>query len=352
MTTVAVTGASGYLGRKLVCALEDAADISRVIGIDIVDPDYTTRQLEFYRMDVRSQELGDVLRGCDVLVHLAVVHSSRDADEMRDVNVGGTRLALEAAGSAGVRKIVHMSDAVVYGAHPDNDFPLTEASLVRPFRELPYVAHKAEAEEIARAFAAVHPDIVVTVLRSCLVLGPTVSGPTARLVESPVAVQIEGYDPPVQVLHEDDAASALAFVVSNDLAGVYNLCPKDWTELSNVIRLLGQRRMTVGRDDAKTRLERLRALRVSELDPADAYYLMYPWVASPAALQAAGSELRHSTEDALRAAAEARRGWVAVGRYRFRPRRAALIAGSFGLALLGSAARRAATRARVKREKA
>ena len=69
--------------------------------------------------------------GSDAVVHLAAV-SGPDADEVRDVNIGGTRAIADAATRAGVRKLVYASSHSVYGAHPDNDFPLTESSPLRP----------------------------------------------------------------------------------------------------------------------------------------------------------------------------------------------------------------------------
>src|SRR5688572_26605555 len=114
MTTVAVTGASGYLGRILLERLGTHPAVARVVGIDTAEPQATTRNLEFYRMDIRSPDLPRVVQGCNVLVHLAFTVND-DPAETLDVNVGGTRLALEAALHAGVRKFVFASSTMVYG---------------------------------------------------------------------------------------------------------------------------------------------------------------------------------------------------------------------------------------------
>src|SRR3954466_13039191 len=124
MTTVAITGVSGYLGRTLVRALEDDPRIPRIVGIDRVEPKFTGQNLEFYSLDVRSPGLAEVLTGCDAVVHLAAVND--DPDEVMDNNVGGTRALVDAAGRAGLGALVFASTFAVYGAHADNDFPLTE----------------------------------------------------------------------------------------------------------------------------------------------------------------------------------------------------------------------------------
>jgi nucleoside-diphosphate-sugar epimerase len=344
-----VTGASGYLGRKVLERLGTDPDVSRVIGIDVTGSGVSTRNLEFYRSDVRSPELAEIISGCDSLVHLATNDSS-DPEETLDVNVGGTRAVIDAVIRAGVRKLIYVSSVAVYGAHPDNDYPLTEASPVRPSPEKSYARAKAEAEELVEYFARGHPEAVVTTLRPAWILGPSLPTARAALVDSPVRLTIAGYDVPVQAVHEDDAAGAIAFALGTDLRGVYNVCAGDWIDRPE--DLLGQRRITLGLDRARSLMERGPKLSLSGLSAVDLPALMYPQVMSNNRLREAGFEIRHSTADALRQAAEGRRGWVAVAGKHFRPRRVALIAGTFGAVLLGSAARRAVGRKRVRPESA
>lgn len=339
MRTVAITGVSGYLGRKLVSTLETGGDVSRIIGIDIKAPDYSARTLEFYETDVRSPELASVIAGAEVLVHLAFSAESRDRDEMRDVNVGGTRVVLESAAKADMRKVVFVSTSAVYGAHPDNDFPVTEGSALRPIESLPHSSHKAEAEEIVAAFGESHPQLTLTVLRPCLVLGPTVSGPAARLIEAPCALTVDGYESPAQAVHEDDAARALAYTVDNDLPGVYNVAANDWVDQDEAVALLGQRRVVVDRDRASRRIGVLSQLGLVGVPAGALPFLLYPCVASNEKLVQAGFEFRHTAREAIRSAAEARREWVSVRHLHFRPRRIALAAGTLGVVALGSAVR-------------
>lgn len=339
MTTVAVTGASGYLGRLLLDRLAAHPAVARVVGIDLVEPRTTTRNLEFYRMDIRSPDLGRVVQGCSVLVHLAFT-ANEDAAETLDVNVGGTRLVLEAALVSGVRKFVFASSAMVYGAHPDNDFPLTEASVLRPIRELPYSGHNAEAEEIVRAFASTHPDLETTVLRLSPIFGPTLEGTATRFVEARYAFVVRGYDVPAQAVHEDDAARALLVATMTDLQGVYNVSPDDSVAAEQVADILGQRRVELDPDRAEQVAQRLARLKVSGIPPAYLPFLMYPWVTSNAKLRSTGFAFEHSALDALRAGAEARKGWVSVGDVHFRPRRIALVGGAIAAVVLSGAVRK------------
>lgn len=347
MPTVAVTGACGYLGRKLLDRLGSNADVSRVVAIDVSEPDFATRNLEFYRMDIRSPELGDVIAGCDALVHLATNDSSDD-EETFDVIVGGTRAVTDAAARADVRKLVFASSVAVYGAHPDNDYPLTEASAVRPSRDDAYARAKAEAEGLIEYFARAHPDVVVTTLRFAWVCGPTIPTPRASPIDSPVRLVIAGYDVPVQAVHEDDMAAALEFALSTDLEGVYNVGADDWVDRPE--ELLGQRRVTLRLDRAGGTIGRAARVGFPPLSSAGVASLLYPQVMANAKLKDAGFKFEHSAAEALRQGAAARQGWVAMGGLHFRPRRVALVAGTFGAVLLGSRARSALGRRRTRPE--
>jgi nucleoside-diphosphate-sugar epimerase len=343
MTTVAVTGSSGYLGRVLLEQLGTHPSVTRVIGIDVAEPKTSTRNLEFYRMDIRSPDLGGVLQGANVVVHLAFTVDD-DPAETRDVNVGGTRLVLESALHAGARKVVVASSTMVYGAHPDNDYPLTETSPLRPARDLPFSGHSAEAEAIARAFTQTHPDLEVAVLRFSAVFGPNLSGTGRRFVESSYAFGVKGYDVPAQTVHESDAARALLVAAVTDLQGVYNVCASDAVPGERVAEILGQRRIELDADRAEHIAERLARFRLGAVPSAFLPFLMYPCVASNAKLTSMGFSIEHTAEEALLEGAEARKGWVAVGDVRFRPRRVAIVGGAVAAVLLGGAVRKRRSR--------
>lgn len=333
MTTVAVTGASGYLGRLLVERLGHEQDVTRIVGIDVDEAPFTSRNLEHYRMDVRSQQVARVIEGCDAVVHLAAV-AGPNADEIRDVNIGGTRAIADAATRAGVRKLIYVSSASVYGSHPDNDYPLTETSPVRPGHDDTYAKSKAEAENVVTYYAEARPETTVTVLRPAWVAGPNLPTSHARVVDAKVRFVVRGYEPPFQAVHEDDVSTAMVFALEHDVAGVFNVAADDAVDRPE--ELLGQRRVTLELDRARRLLDRTARIGLS-VPSSQVGTLMYPQVLSNEALKAAGWTPTRTTADALREAAAARHGWVAVGPVRFRPKRIALVGGTLGAVLLGSA---------------
>ena len=110
--SVAVTGASGLVGRHLLPVLAAHPDVERVLGLDVREPERRPRSVEFARVDIAGTELKPLLEGIDVVVHLAgVVDPVPDVALMARVNVEGTRHVLDAAASVGARRIVRISSA-------------------------------------------------------------------------------------------------------------------------------------------------------------------------------------------------------------------------------------------------
>lgn len=345
MSVVAITGVAGYLGRRLLGRLERDPDVERVVGVDVNEPIAGSPKLQLHELDVRDARLAKVLVGVDTLVHLAFQHDPiRDEALMREVNVGGTRSVLDAAAATGVRKVVYPSSATVYGAHPDNDVPLSEASPVRANADFAYAVHKRETEGLIEAFRREHPDVVVTVLRSAIVFGPTVENFVSRMMEAPRLLTVRGYEPPLQLVHEEDVASALAFAVRADLDGVYNLAADGWLSAAEVLALSGKKRVELPEAVAFSMAERLWRSGLTVAPPGELHYVMHPWVVDNAKLRSAGWTPAYTNREALLEALEAHRNWIALGRARLRKdslaKGAAATLGAIGAMALVRRARR------------
>src|SRR2546423_12679087 len=123
--TVIISGVSGFLGQAVLRRLGGSAAVGRLVGLDVREPGFRPRGLQFHLVDVAGSDLRPLFEGADVLVHLAGVHDAiPDESLMARVNVGGTRRGLEAAASAGVSKVVLVSSAAGHGARPHNPIPL------------------------------------------------------------------------------------------------------------------------------------------------------------------------------------------------------------------------------------
>ncbi|MBW3620763.1 MAG: NAD-dependent epimerase/dehydratase family protein [Actinobacteria bacterium] len=316
--TVAVTGVGGLIGRRLVAELDGQDGVGRILGLDVRTPEgLASTKLDLRHADVREPDLADVLAGVDVVVHLAFqLDPIADEALMRAINIDGTRNVFEAAAAAGVRKVVYVSSGVVYGAHPDNDFPLTEDSPVRANPDFNYAEHKAEIEQWLAGWTPSHPELTVTILRPSIVAGPGVQNFITRLMEQPRFTAVRGHRPPMQFAHVDDVASALAHAVVEDLPGAYNVTSEGWLSFDEVTAIGGAKVAWVPEELAFSMAERMWRMGLGESPPGFVHYVMHPWVLSVDKLTATGWRPKHSNRDALVELVEEHRDYVSLGRMR------------------------------------
>lgn len=354
MSVIAVTGAGGMVGRRLLAALDADPSVERIIGIDRRAPvGLSSPKVQFQPGDLRDpdliERLGVVLAGVDVLVHLAFqVDPVHDDEAMRAVNVDGSTAVFEAARAAGIGHLIYPSSVVAYGAHPDNDVPLTEASPLRGIRAFPYAEHKRDVERWLAPWTAAHPDLDITVLRFAALLGPGVENFITRSFEAPRIPTVRGHRPPLQFLHPDDAVSALHHVITERLTGIYNVCADGWLSFDEVTAIVGRGTIEVPEELAYSVTERLWVLGLGEQPPGLLSLFMHPWVMSASKLRATGWQPIHSNRDAVATMAAEHAGFVTVGSLRVR-RRTIRRTGGAVAALLGLAGWRQTRRIRRRR---
>jgi UDP-glucose 4-epimerase len=108
---------------------------------------------------------------------LPPIHNKK---QMEDINKGGTRNVIDACAKAGVKQILYTSSTTAYGFYPDNDSPLIEDSPLRGNDDFTYAKNMKEIERTLQGFIAQHPDMTVTIVRPCFVVGPGFKNPMAE----------------------------------------------------------------------------------------------------------------------------------------------------------------------------
>ena len=281
---VAVTGASGYLGRLLVNRLVRCEEVERVLAIDnhpmLRQP---PPSVDFVNRDT-TRDISDLLirHRVDCVAHLAfVIRPDRNRERARKVNVEGAANVLDGCAAAGVEQVLYMSSATVYGAHPDNPPALTERAPLRPVAGFQYAEAKVEVEELLREFGRRHRDASVCVLRACPVLGPDADNFVARNLARRVLVGVAGYDPPMQFLHEDDVSDIMTHCLMNRVDGIYNVGGRDTLRMSEMARVAGSKLLRLPAHLLYGVTELSWLLRMQGNTPACGLdFIRYPWVVS------------------------------------------------------------------------
>ena len=246
----------------------------------------------------------------DVLVHLAGVRSPlRDAVYAHELNSIGTLNVFGAAGEAGVKRLIHYSTAMVYGARGDNPAFLTEEHPMRADVSDHFVRDSVEAERHCRDFARRHPEARVAVLRFAPILAAERRDYRIKYLEGPVSLTMLGYDPLMQWLHPDDASDALLRTIDTPGAhGVFNIAPDGVLPLSSTLLLFGTASLPLPHGIAYVAAEAAWIAGFASAPGAHAHYVRYPCVAAnEKARKVLGFAPKRTTLETVLEAARARR---------------------------------------------
>lgn len=245
---VAITGASGYLGGRLIERLETSDAVEYILATDIRTPNASYgERTDFVMLDV-TEPFPRLLAQHDIssVVHLAyVLKPGHRRSQARKVNVLGTDHLVDACRNSDVDHVLYLSSTSVYGAHPDNPEFLTEEDPVRPIPGFQYSEDKAAAEARLIKFAEVgtglKPAPTVTILRGCPVMGPHADNFIANAFYKPVLPRVGDADPPMQFTHEDDLMDVIVKCLETGTAGVYNVAGDGTIRWTEMVTAMGRR---------------------------------------------------------------------------------------------------------------
>jgi UDP-glucose 4-epimerase len=214
MKNILITGATGFIGQRLVGAVDDNI---RVLSRE-KQPDYETVVCDFEKEDIPKSALELI----DTIFHLAgFAHDMRNADKIKDlyhkVNVNATLQLAELAVKSGVKKFIFVS-SVKAGGSVDSKMCTSEKDQSNP--EGVYGKTKREAE-IKLLKIGKESGMHVSIIRPSLVYGPDAKG-NLQLMLSGIK---RGWFPPLpetgnnkSLIHVDDLVRAILLVAEDDRA--------------------------------------------------------------------------------------------------------------------------------------
>ncbi len=224
---ILVTGASGFIGSRVVKALSDRGERVRAVsrGKRQMPP-----LVEVVSCDLQKPVAKEVCEGADAVLHLA--GELRDPARMHAINVDGTRHLLEAARDVPVW--IQLSSIGVYGA--DGAVTITEST--RPTPRDAYERSKLEADELVCAhrsnaqYALLRPSIVYGAgMRSTALQSLAAAVRRRRFVYFGKPGAVAPY------VHVDDVVAALLDLLDRALGRTVGARPQGAYNLSNDVPL-------------------------------------------------------------------------------------------------------------------
>jgi len=268
--TIAVTGAAGRFGSLVVRRLHRTDD---VIAIDSREFARRPADVDHKQTELRRRDCRDAFRRgrIQAVIHLGAFHADDwDAEGGFAKAIVNFDRLLEYCDHYDVKKLVLLSSADVYGARAANSQFLTE--------QAPLLAAGLSAlrdvDMMAQSFFWKRPDIETVILRPTHITGGVGGAMTRYLRLSPVP-RLLGYDPMIQLIHEEDVIDALRLALGEGHRGIFNLAGPPPLPLSRIIARLGRGSFAVPHLLAGPVLAQLRRLGQIDLEPHYVDYIRY-----------------------------------------------------------------------------
>lgn len=167
---VLVTGATGFIGSHLVDALLARGDEVRILVRRSSNIEkFKRKNIEIVFGDIRDvASLKKATEDIDVVYHLAALLGGPNvtSEELREVNVRGTKIILEASAANNAKRFLYLSAGAVMGNSKQMADETVECN---PFT--PYAQSKYDAEQLVLKYMNDY-NLPVTIVRSTMVYGP------------------------------------------------------------------------------------------------------------------------------------------------------------------------------------
>jgi UDP-glucose 4-epimerase len=241
-----VTGATGVIGPGLIERLLTRGYRVRALVRRELPPGALPAEVEVVTGDITDgPAMARASEGVDVVFHLAAKLHLNDPDpalvaEYQRVNVDGTRLMLDAARAADVRRVVYFGSICVYGPSAPGQI-LDETSAIAP--DTLYAKTKAEAEQLVLAALRDDGTPMGVVLRLAAVYGSHMKGNYPRLANALRKKRFRHVGSGANrrtLVHEDDVIAAAVLAAEQEAAAgrLYNVTDGQVHTIDEIVRAI------------------------------------------------------------------------------------------------------------------
>lgn len=237
--TVLITGAAGALAQQVIQRLRDHVQI---VAVDFRQQTFHSDDIPSYKLDYNKRVFEDLFKthDFDSVIHLGRIQSSEETMMRRyNANVLGTQKLMDLAHKYGIRHVLILSTYHVYGADAYNPALIDESAPLKAAELTQDLVDSVELENLANIYLWKYPDLHITILRPCNIVGPGVNNTISRLLSSKFPPCLLGFSPIMQFIHIDDMADAIELAHRKCHRGVFNVAPSDWVAYQDALELCG-----------------------------------------------------------------------------------------------------------------
>ncbi|MDX1634500.1 MAG: SDR family oxidoreductase [Marinobacter sp.] len=242
---ILITGAAGALAQQVIERLRSTCDL---VAVDFREQIYLGDDIPSYCIDFNKRGFEDLYRRYefDGIIHMGRIMSSQETRMRRyNANVLGTQRMLDLSHKYGIKRVVILSTYHVYGAVAYNPALIDEGAPLKAVGLSMDLIDSVELENLANIYLWRYPDLNITILRPCNIVGPGVRNSISKLLASDRAPALAGFSPMMQFIHIDDMADAIVLAYQGSHKGIYNVAPNDWVAYQHALEMCGCKRIQI-----------------------------------------------------------------------------------------------------------
>lgn len=268
--TIAICGASGKFGRVLVRTLHRT---HRVVAVDPrpfagIPSDVNHHQSEITRRSTRNLFRKRIF---NTVIHVgANTTTDRKGPTKFTRAVENFARLLEYCDEYDVQRLILISSANLYGARAENSQFLEEkAPLLSPD-----LSSLREIDMMTQSFFWRRPDIETVIFRPVHITG-TSNGVLSRYLRHSKVPTLFGFNPLIQLVHEQDLIQAITRALTLNCRGIYNIAGPEPIPLKEIIHKLQKEYIDILHPLAGPVLRHLNQLGKMDIHPAYIDHIRY-----------------------------------------------------------------------------
>jgi UDP-glucose 4-epimerase len=269
---VLVTSAAGGLGRLLCRKLHRGFD---VLGVDRAPFPDRPKDVEHHEVDLRRKTATQLLKAKKpaAVVHIGGLHAppKRGGPRLVDATVQLLKLVEQSK----CRKLVLVSSATLYGASATSGSFITEEAPLLAASNVPALSEDISLDMMVQSFFWKRPETETVILRPVHLVGPHLDNLPTQYLKLRRVPTLLGFDPMVQLLHEDDMVAAIEKALQPGVRGVFNVTGQSQAPLSRLITARGAVPMPIPQALLAAAVSRATAWRLLTVDPGAIDFLRY-----------------------------------------------------------------------------